>query len=204
MNVKKLPNILFKWIPLTLVGFWSCQALYSIYNTGLFTSFRMFGLDLVSDYFQIGSGTLHASTALIGYTFFIMSFLLLRKIPIPHRTVLAFTFPVFGLLFYDLVHAIADFFITNRGQPLIQCVLLGTCFLVLHFYNRQFNFLRKNIFLFPLTIAFIVSFTVLILSGFFTKLYLGLNPHDYLWLFTKLTAVWLWIGVLRIGDQETD
>jgi len=54
---------------------------------------------------------------------------------------------------------------------------------------------------------FTLSFAGLILSGFFQNLYLyntsgGPNPHNELWLLTKLTTVWLWVGIIKIGGKK--
>ena len=197
-------DLAFRFIPLIFVVVLIYQTIYAIILNGPFISFRMFGLDIFSDIFNIGTGTLHASTVLIGFSFWIFVYILLRKKPTSVQITMASAMPVLGLLFYDFSHTMIIFFLLNRGNPLIQLSLVGVCYLLIHFYNLKYKFLKINI-LFPILLClYFLASVVLIYSGFFDQLGTeGTDPHGWLWFITKFICVWMWVGIISIKRQPS-
>ena len=201
-NFQRL-DLVFRFVPLVFIVVWIYQATYAIILNGPFTYFRMFGLDILSDTFHVGTGLLHASTALVSFSFWIFLYILLRKKPVSVQITMASAIPVLGLLFYDFSHTVIIFFLMNRGNPLIQFSLVGVCFFLIHFYNLKYKFLKINI-LFPILLClyFLVS-VVLIYSGFFDQLRTGgQDPHGWLWFTTKFICVWMWVGIISVRRQS--
>ena len=192
-------DLVFRLIPLTFIMVWISQATYAIILDGPFTYFRMFGLDILSDTFNVGTGLLHASTALVSFSFWIFIYILLRKKPANVQITMASAIPVLGLLFYDFSHTVIIFFLMNRGNPLIQLSLVGVCYLLIHFYNLKYKFLKINI-LFPILLCLYFLVTVMLMySGFFIQLGTeGTDPHGWLWFTTKFICVWMWVGIMSL------
>ena len=192
-------DLIFRFVPLIFIVTWISQATYAIILDGPFTYFRMFGLDILSDTFHVGTGLLHASTALVSFSLWIFIYILLRKKPANVQITMASAIPVLGLLFYDFSHTVIIFFLMNRGNPLIQLSLVGVCFLLIHFYNLKYKFLKINI-LFPILLCLYFLVTVMLMySGFFDQLGTeGTDPHGWLWFTTKFICVWMWTGIMSV------
>jgi len=189
-------EVVFKYGIPTIILVWTFQALYTLVTLGPFSYFRLLGVNFIG---------LHTLTALTAFSFFFIGFLWFGRIkvlPTPARIVVAATLPVFGLLFYDLIESTLAFFVIGNSNPLIQLLLLSFCYLILHLYNRKYDFLKihKGEFLLGLIMIIILS-ALLVSSGFFQALYLydhngGPSPHGWIWFSLKFVAVWMWVTIL--------
>lgn len=172
---------------------WSVAAIKSLMESGPYSYTFLFPLPV----------KIHMVSVLNISLFYLVTFLMIR----PHKPVKNLSISS-SLLFlsnavYELIYGV--FYDWSSLAVTLPLVLGGIILLV--FVNRRFHFLsngKKWIFLFLVCFcSFITVMLTLDHTGFFAQMQLYLSggttndPHDPLWILSKVLSVWMFFPVLR-------
>ena len=189
-TVLKYINWLF-YSTFLFVGLWLGQAVYNILTNGVFSVVWLYAI--------VTTIPMHSLTALVICGFYIYNVLKLKYRPLPVRVTYSAMLIVMGILFYDFIWIICDYFLYGSGNPLIQLSLFILGFSMLLFYDRYSFRVRLLVWnkKFVLSLSLFLSLMLVLCStGFFHTYHSGVDPHNWIWFAGKFTAIWSWSGLL--------
>ncbi len=183
-------------LPATFVFFaflWLTQAIFTIWiDQSLFTAMRLWLINL----------PMHTTTALNLTAIFLFSYYFFRThLPGHQRALRAVLFTTIGVFFYDFIWSLCSITINGYGSFILPLVSFAIVLAYIVIMNRQTKIIKFNPnFIAPAIICFLITFGILVTSGFFQQfaLYeqgLAIDPHGWEWLLNKTVVLWMWLSI---------